>query len=298
VLLIAREGGKGFEGRVDAFKAHHSIADDTDRIVFMRSPANLGDAAQFEELKAAVTNCGRAFKVVVADTVGRALPGEDLYDPKSITAFMERLQQLGEIGGGVAIGVHHTNKSGDLFGSVYFGASSDFMFQWERDGYPKREPLRTGKITCTNIKDGEDGWSRAIRYEKVAGSLAVVSIVAGAPAVGSREKLTTNDRLALQALDEAIKSKGRSRAEMPGGRSVTIDEWLDQCFTAGVIATDAAKPRRDLHNRQVNLIGAGRIFVHDNLVQITLGGAPITPRSLTPVVGGVPPIGLPPIPQR
>lgn len=290
VLLIAREGAKGFEGRIDAFKSHHGITDDTDRIVFMRSPTNLGDAAQFEELKAAITNCGRKFKMVVVDTVGRALPGEDLYDPKSITAFMERLQQIGEISNGVAIGVHHTNKGGELFGSVYFGAGSDFLFQWEREGNPKTDPLRRGKITCTKHKDGEDGWSRDITYQKVEGSLVVASIAAGTPPVEKKAKLTAKDTLALAALHKAVKAKGKYRPEMPG-RTVTIDEWLDQCFKDGAIGPDAAKPKRDLHDRQVNLIASYRIVVQDHLVRTIGGDVPTGAlRPLTPMVNGQPPI--------
>ena len=38
---------------------------------------------------------GKGFKAVVVDTVGRALPGEDMFDPKSITRFMETCNNSG-----------------------------------------------------------------------------------------------------------------------------------------------------------------------------------------------------------
>ncbi|TFV34701.1 AAA family ATPase [Bradyrhizobium frederickii] len=264
VLLIAREGSKGFGERIDAFKAHHGISTDPDRLVFMRSPTNLGDPAQFEELKAAIAASGRQFKVVAVDTVGRALPGEDFYDAKSITGFMERLQQLGEIGQGVAIGVHHVNKSGDAFGSVYFGASSDFMFLVEREGDGQ---LVRGKITCAKMKDGEDGWKRRVDYGKAASSLVVASVTDGGDMMGKALKLTDDDRLALQALGEALKAKGQLRPEFPG-RSVTLNEWLDQCFKIGGVSPVAAKPMRDLHRRQVKLLANRMILVQDQLVRI------------------------------
>jgi hypothetical protein len=260
--------------------------------MFMRSPANMGDQAQFAELKTAIENCGENFKVVVVDTVGRALPGEDFYDPKSITAFMEHLQQLGEIANGVAIGVHHVNKTGDIFGSVYFGASSDFMFLVEREGDPKRDPLRRGKITCTKMKDGEDGWSRLVAYEKVENSLVVASVAKSPIAMASRKKLSADDSLAFQALGEALKAKGQLRQEMPG-RSVTIDEWLDQCFKIGGVSPDAAKPKRDLHRRQVNLLDQRLILVQDHLVRII-------DRAATDVAipMAAPGGALPPVPER
>ena len=109
-LLIAREGGSGFKRRIDAFKSHHGIDEDTDRIVFMRSPVNFGEPVGFAELIEAIKASGKEFKAVVVDTVGRALPGEDMFDPKSITRFMEHLQQVGEFSQGVAIGIHHETK--------------------------------------------------------------------------------------------------------------------------------------------------------------------------------------------
>ncbi|WFU21918.1 AAA family ATPase [Bradyrhizobium sp. CB1717] len=296
VLYIAREGASGFRERVDAFKAHHGITADTDRLIFMRSPANLGDASQFEDLKAAVAGAGRAFKMAVVDTVGRALPGEDFNEGKSITGFMERLQQLGEIGGGVAVGVHHVNKSGEAYGSVYFGASSDFMFLVERDGDPKRDPLRRGRISCAKMKDGPDGWYRLVEYQSTGNSLVVARLNEGIAGLagGKPKKLTNHDKLALQALGEALKAVGQSRSEMGGARCVTINEWLDACFKHGGVSPDAAKPTRDLHNRQVNLIAEGIILVIDGFVRIIDHGAGKAP----PPVSNIPAGQLPLVPVR
>ena len=290
VLVIAREGSKGFRERIDAFKAHHRISDDTDRIVFMRSPVNFNDVTGFEELKTAIKATGRQFAVVLVDTVGRALPGEDFYDAKSITRFMEHLQQLGEIGQGVAIGVHHVNKSGEAFGSVYFGANSDFMFLVEREG---SGPLVRGKITCTKMKDGEDGWKKRVDYQKAANSLVVASVTDAGDVMGKAIKLTDDDNLALQALREAIRAKGQLRAEM-SGRSVTIAEWLEQCFKIGGVDPTAAKPMRDLHRRQVKLLANKLILVQDHLVRIIDHGANAS-AAISMVPTGVP---LPPIPNR
>jgi hypothetical protein len=295
-LLVAREGAKGFISRIDAFKKHHNITDDTDRIVFMRSPVNFGEVRGFEELKTAISATGKQFRMVMVDTVGRALPGEDMYDPKSITRFMEHLQQVGEIGGGVAIGVHHENKGGDLFGSVYFGASSDFMFRVEREGSAEKgDPLRRGKITCTKMKDGADGWSKNVTYRLVEaqeggeGSLVVESLGDASKEVAGR-KLTKHDKLAFRALSEALREVGKLRPEM-SGRTVTVDEWLNQCFKIGAVQPDAAKPKRDLHNRQVSLLNERMILVQDELVRIIDQGA-IT-NVVIPMMNG-----LPPIPQR
>jgi hypothetical protein len=286
-LLIAREGGSGFRRRIDAFKKHHSIVEDTDRIVFMRSPVNFGNDS-FGELKTAIETSGRQFKVVVVDTVGRALPGEDINDAKNITRFMEHLQQIGEIAQGVAIGIHHENKSGDLTGSIYFDNSSDWMFHVERIG-PPDDPLKQGKITCDKQKDGEDRWSRDVSYKFIPtepngeGSLVVDSISADtAASKAATRKLTDVEQLALKALGEVLKTSGELGGQI-GGRSVTLDEWKEQCIRTGAVAQDK-NTWRDLGRRQVGLIAKGRILVLDNRVRLIGEGVKGMPGNVIPMV--------------
>jgi hypothetical protein len=135
------------------------------------------------EIEQAHRSAGHHLLPDLPGTVGRALPGEDMFDPKSITRFMEHLQQVGELSQGVAIGIHHENKAGDVMGSIYFDNNSDFMSHVERHGDPASESLRSGKISCVKQKDGEDGWGRNIAYKFVAteengeGSLVVDRLI-------------------------------------------------------------------------------------------------------------------------
>jgi hypothetical protein len=81
---------------------------------------------------------------------------------------------------------------------------------------------------------------------------------------GRPKKLTPKDRLALQALGDALKAHGKLRPEFPG-RSVTRDEWLDACFKSGAIGRDASRPNRDLDERQVRLLDEKLILVNGEL---------------------------------
>lgn len=166
VLVIAREGHQGFVNRIDAFKKHYGIIDDTDRLVFMRASVSFMSADDFNALCAAVRGHGAPFVLTLIDTVARVLPGVDMNEQQTVTAFMERCQVLGSVTGAAAIGVHHQNKSGGMMGSTYFEANADFVFEVERLG-EEDEPLRSGEITCTKMKDGEDRWKRSVAYEKV-----------------------------------------------------------------------------------------------------------------------------------
>lgn len=212
VLVLAREGHQGFVKRVDAFKRKHGIPDDTDRLTFMRASVSLMRTADFNALCHALRNQEQRFKLVVIDTIARAMPGADMNEQQNVTQFMERCQQIGEVTGAAVIGVHHQNKGGSMLGSIFFEANSDFVFEVTRTG-PETGPLSAGEILCTKMKDGEDRWRKAVAYERIqlpvadiedgdASSLAVASIsdVAAASAGPSIEE-TVAAALARNMLD-------------------------------------------------------------------------------------------------
>ena len=207
VLIIAREGKKGFVKRINAFKKHHGLTEDSEHLTFMRSAISFLDNAGFAELKKAIKELKKNFRLVLVDTVGRVLPGEDMAKEQPITLFMERLQQVGEITGAVSIGVHHENKSGDANGSMYFQNNSDFMFSVTRDG-----DKLAGKLTCVKQKDGEDHWSRDITLVKVEledgkSSLAVDSVSTTEPQRKAEKKarpLSAGAQRVFDCINEAI----------------------------------------------------------------------------------------------
>jgi AAA domain len=258
VLIIAREGRSGFRRRVDAFMKHHGLNDKTRHITFMRCPISFLDDRGFEELKAEIERLGLPFKLVVVDTVGRALPGADMAKEQPITMFMERLQQLGEITGGVSIGVHHENKSGDVNGSMYFQNNSDFMLQSSRDG-----KTLSGKITCAKQKDGNDGWSRDFTMVKVdlgdGKSSLVVESVTDSEGKSSSD-ISPRQARALDALDEVVLSHGEPPPlDIKGVRAVAIDCWRDELFARGILDRDAKNPRTDFKRLKDQL--ANRFFI-------------------------------------
>ena len=213
VLVIAREGHQGFVQRIDAFKKHHGIVEDTDRLHFMRGAVSFMKDEEFVGLCQAIKAQPVQYRLVVIDTVARVLAGVDMNAQETVTAFMERCSAISDISGAAAIGVHHQNKAGSMMGSVYFEANADFVFEVSREVEDEENPgpLRVGQIVCTKMKDGEDGWKRAIRYENVglteeSGSL-VVAEMGGAPAVKA-PSLPPRDtcRRILNAIDEAWRS--------------------------------------------------------------------------------------------
>ena len=226
VLIIAREGHAGFVKRVDAFKKHHGLETDPERLMFMRSPISFVDDAGFAALKGSVQALNRPFRFVLVDTVGRVLPGVEMGKEAPVTAFMERLQQLGEITGGTSVGVHHENKSGDANGSMFFQNNSDFMFNIEREG----SGAIRGKINCTKSKDDGDNWSRNISLAKIElpfgkSSLVVESVfneTHQSNAEAKEQPLSPNQRTFYRILYDA------------GPNGLTTEEWNKLAKEAGI----------------------------------------------------------------
>jgi hypothetical protein len=205
ILIIAREGRAGFVKRIDAFKKHHGLTEDPERLIFMRSAVSFLDDAGYARLKQDIEATGKKFRLVLVDTVGRVLPGADMAKEQPITLFMERLQQIGEITGAVSIGIHHENKSGDANGSMYFQNNSDFMFSTIRDGNKL-----ASKIICVKQKDGEDQWSRTITFAKIElsggkSSLVAISVTDGKEELKVKKPAWTGGlKLIRSSIDEAI----------------------------------------------------------------------------------------------
>lgn len=277
VLVIAREGHQGFVNRVDAFKAHHGLVDDDDHITFMRGSVSFMRDEDFAALLEAIKADATPYKLILVDTVARVLPGVDMNEQQTVTTFMERIGLLGHLSGAAAIGVHHQNKSGGMMGSAFFEANSDFVFEVSRDG--EDGPLQSGEITCTKMKDAEDGWKRSVTYSKIALSVVddgpsslVVERIGDAPAPQQRamtwpDKVTC--RRVLSALNEAWIA-GDPWARWPQSRGRYMPELIARRFEVPVkiaeemmvtwLANDVIKEEiRDAHSKKKGLKHVGSI---------------------------------------
>lgn len=277
VLVLAREGHQGFVNRVDAFKKHHGLVDDPDHLTFMRGSVSFMRDEDFAALIEAIKADATPYKLVIVDTVARVLPGVDMNEQQTVTTFMERINVLGQVTGAAAIGVHHQNKNGGMMGSAFFEANSDFVFEVNRDG--EEGPLTSGEITCTKMKDADDGWKKAVSYSKIALSVApdgpsslVVNSIGTAPQVPAQgaawpDKETC--RRVISAINEAWIS-GKPWSHSPQSPDRFAPKMMAQRFEISVkVARDMLEKwllndvlsieMRDSHSKQKGLKVVGSI---------------------------------------
>lgn len=274
VLVLAREGHQGFVQRIDAFKKHHNLADDTDNLVFMRTPVSFMNADDFKLLEKELRTRKDEFRLVLIDTVARVIPGADMSTPETVTAFMERCDRITRATGATTIGVHHQNKSGTMMGSVYFEANADFVFEMARDG-DEFAPLTKGTITCTKMKDGEDRWSRALEYQQIVwgsdedpqSSLVVAAVT---EANGRQVVLDDKQSRAIAALEDALDECGTNveRQRLPtGARVVPVAVWRAHCGKRGISDSDKPDSQKKAFNRiKAQLVKRGVVGEYDGLV--------------------------------
>lgn len=163
VLYVASEGATGVKNRITAWQRAQGVEIDSAAFRLIRQSMSFMDPSDVDRLErtvAAVVEAGGPVDVVFVDTVSRVLPGADENLQKDMTIFVAACDRLRERFGATVIGVHHTNKNGDIRGSTVFVGQGDFVFRVDKDGETKG-----GVLTCEKQKEAEDGWKAAFSME-------------------------------------------------------------------------------------------------------------------------------------
>ena len=162
VLYIAAEGSYGFRNRVRAWRKERGDRD-LSRFQMIEQTINFMAPEEIGKLMRTVREVLKAPPcLIVVDTVSRALPGADENGQQEMTIFAAMCGKLREAFGGVVLGVHHSNKAGDMRGSTVLPGAADFIFRLER-----KEGATIGQLKCEKQKDGPDGWTDSYRFDLV-----------------------------------------------------------------------------------------------------------------------------------
>lgn len=115
VIYCALEGGNGFRNRVSAWRQEHVRADAG--LPFAAIPASLNlldpDADTprlIATIKAAVVRMGRPVKLVVIDTLSRAMAGGNENAPDDMGALVSNMDAIRAATGACVLFVHHSGK--------------------------------------------------------------------------------------------------------------------------------------------------------------------------------------------
>ena len=205
VLFAAGEGRPGLRQRVEAWEALHLGGERVEDFMLTDPVPRITDEPATVEafIKLALKMRPGGYRLVVVDTVGRAMQGANENQQEhasSFTALVEHLQR--ELGCSV-LALHHTGhgRADSPRGSTVFSADADTMVLARRE-----ENALEVRLTMSKQKDAE-AWSadRMVALEKVdlpaGGSLAVVQAVSRDTATGGRAAEAFREKVTLDVVD-------------------------------------------------------------------------------------------------
>lgn len=282
VIYIAGEGGAGLKKRRDAFMKKYGLGPGT-RVHFIRAQLNLRSTeADVDAVVEVLRARGLNPVLIIVDTLARAFAGGNENASEDMGAFIRQIGRLQEgLGHPAVLIVHHCGKDearGMRGHSSLFAAVDTELevVKLSADGAIER----TGQLTVTKQKDGEDDFKLTYRLELIPlspltgeGSLVVVPDDTLTAAKGLSKPLTRNQKAVLDALKMTIGDTGKRVANDHIPRDVlcaSIKLWRLNYYAMGGLEGQTAKKafdrgRDDLRDRGTVGVWADHAWIVNDL---------------------------------
>jgi hypothetical protein len=260
VLYVAGEGATGFQYRMIAWEREMKIGDADFHLLPEALDFYSSDGSGHSIIDAAIASIKNDYQVnvglIVLDTLSQMMPGGVDSDPRDMERFIGHVKRLRLRTGAHVMLVHHTGKDKDrgMRGWSGLGAACDTVFEVTRpdDGGPHI-------IRIDKQKDGPDKVTFMCYIKPVTLGIdddddAITSCVltpVGDDETHGNPTTTGQARIALDALDEALKTDAEAPPVTPEfenvTRIVTLESWSDhfdllfETRKKGGFASDAAR---------------------------------------------------------
>jgi hypothetical protein len=274
VVYCAFEGGSGYSARAEAFRQRH-LPEDHENFDFFLLDAQIDLVADHKEIIVAIRAQNATPTCVVLDTLNRSLAGSESND-KDMALYIRAADAIREAFGCVVIIVHHCGVDDSRpRGHTSLTGAVDAQLAARRDA------AENVLVTVEWMKDGAEGDVIASRLERIEigtdvdgdaiSSCVVVPVDSTALATRVvRRRLSDRQRLALDALNEAVLASGQTPPlewQLPAGiQMVGVDHWRDELIRRGVIDKTAANPRADFKRIRQSLAARKAIGDRDDFI--------------------------------
>jgi hypothetical protein len=274
VVYCAFEGADGFKRRAEAFRQRF-LSDDTDPVRFVLSPWPMDLVADHGALIASIkAQLIKPPALVVLDTLNRSLRGSES-DDKDMTAYIRAADAIRDAFNCAVLIVHHCGIDATRpRGHTALAGAVDAQLAVKRDA--------AGNITVTVewMKDGPEGDAITSALERVElgtdddgepiTSCVIVPAEPSKASTSTRRKLSDKQRLAVDALDEALLALGTpvpGSYGLPAGiLGVDIEQWRAELFRRGILNEADPNPRQDFKRLRDALAARGVIGQREKLV--------------------------------
>jgi hypothetical protein len=247
VAYCVLEGGMGFRNRVHAWRSAHGMEDAVIPFVAIPAAINLLDPEAdtprlIETIKQAEERAGGSFRLIVIDTLSRAMAGGNENAPEDMGALVRNMDTLRAETGAHVLFIHHSGKdaSRGARGHSLLRAAVDTEIEVTADEEAgtrearvvKQRELPKGMTFPFRLQVVEMGRNR---HDEPVTSCVVEGVEAGD--VPSQKRMSGDVRHAFDILNDAIAAHGAiGHKGAPGDvPSIPEDWWRDRFY-------DRAKP--------------------------------------------------------
>lgn len=267
VIYCALEGGFGFRNRVTAWKRHYAAAGQPIPFAAISSPLNLLDPdadtlCLIEAIHGAATQISVPVKLIVIDTLSRALAGGNENAPDDMGSLVANMDRIRDQTGACVLFIHHSGKDAAK------GARGHSLLRAAIDTEVEVVAADGGLKTATVVKQRElkkgDAFSFKLDVVELGqnrhGEVVTTCVVAPSDdqlAVPVRTRLSKSSQIAADLLRRAQDKYGRP---LPAGLdyppntiAVTDDQWRE-AFYAGDPRDNIDAKRQALHRAKIDLL--------------------------------------------
>jgi 5S rRNA maturation endonuclease (ribonuclease M5)/KaiC/GvpD/RAD55 family RecA-like ATPase len=258
VVYVSGEGASGMLLRMKAWRQEKG---DETRAPFALVPSSVnlfddetGADMLIDDVKAHGAALGLPIRLVVLDTLSRMIGSGDEDKARDINVVVQRAEKIQRETGAHVLIVHHSGKDRDrgMRGSNALLGAADAVIEVSRH---EESGICEGKIV--KVKDGSavDPFKYTLR-QSVLGTdedgeditSAVVEPTDASPGVTrGKPRLTNTEKIALDALDEALIDHGVTQpiTSVPnGGRAVMVETWRPYAYRRRISDADTAESRK------------------------------------------------------
>lgn len=280
IVYLSLEGAQGVRNRIAAFRKHHGINDLP--FVTMPKPVDLlssdADVAAVIQLTNHIaTVSGFPVRMVIVDTLSRAMAGGNENSPEDMTALIGNCDRIRDATGAHICVVHHSGKdeARGARGHSSLRAATDTEIEIKRDPaltqstvrVAKQRDLEADEPFCFTLKPVALGTNK--RGKDVT---SCVVLEADETTIIGREKdvLSPKEREAFDLLFKMVQvdAINPDTGEIEAGTGfVPISEWKDALSENGTLARDNEDTaRKQFYRLRNSLNGKNKINIEGVMV--------------------------------
>ena len=275
VVYVAGEGGFGMHNRIEAMRRDNpSLTEQAEArqgFILLPTMLDLCGANDAEELVKVFDALSSRPSLVIIDTLARTMGEGDENTARDMGAFIRSLDHLRAETGAHVMVIHHSGKdaSKGARGSGSLRAAVDTEIQLTRSGVVvmaetrKQRDMQAGGVFAYVLRDLEISINED-------GEPVTSAVVEPTEPVKLRPRLSAQQRIGMQALDDAIAVKGEIKhSDMypQNRRCVSVATWREFCDRHALSSGESeSAQRKAFHAVKAALHGKELVRIVDDWV--------------------------------